>query len=190
MKHRRSTIALGILSAILLVGLFISTSADSTAINFESGFATGTVHTQNGWSSLGAAGLGCAVYDHAIVDNTGAVYSYPTFGTYSLRISNAVGSGCFGDQTFSKSLVDEAGETAATSGVPAQSGGTRQKHFEAQFDIASTLPTDQRGWRSLLKRDQRRPRTRERNHRRLHLRSGLIRVLPRLRASLGQGHPR
>ena len=52
-------------------------------------------------------------------------------------MSNAVTSGCFGDQTFSKPLVDEAGETAAYVAVPS---GTRQNHFEAQWEFASAVP--------------------------------------------------
>jgi hypothetical protein len=75
------------------------------------------------------------MYDHAIVNNT---YGYASFGTKSLRISNAVTSGCFGDQTFSKSLADEAGET--TAGNNGLSGGVRQNFFTAQWDFASTVP--------------------------------------------------
>ncbi len=74
-------------------------------------------------------------FDVAVVANT---YGYPTFGTQSLRISNAITSGSFGDQTFSKALVDEAGETSATNG--GLSGGTRQAYFEASWDFASTVP--------------------------------------------------
>lgn len=112
--------------------------ADSVSVNFESPtYTLGTINAQNGWSSLGAAGSGCALYDHAVANSLGTL----GFGGQSLRISNAVVSGCFSDQTFSKSLVDEAGETAAiNSGF---SGGTRQKHFEAQFSIASASPSAQ-----------------------------------------------
>ena len=47
----------------------------------------------------------------------------------------------FGDQVFAKPEVNGAGETSATAG--AFSVGTRQNHFETQFDIASALPTQQ-----------------------------------------------
>jgi hypothetical protein len=115
---------------ILVAGFFISTSADTIAtITFED-FSTGTVNSQHGWISLGSVGLGCAVYDHAVVSN--AIGAPSTFGSQSLRISNAVISGCFGDNTFSMPLADEAGESAATSA--GLSGGTRQQHFEAQFE--------------------------------------------------------
>jgi hypothetical protein len=108
--------------------------ADTSTIDFET-YAAGTIDGQDGWSSTGAAGGGCAVYDHAVAPNT---YGYSAFGAQSLRISNAVTSGCFSDQTFSKSLVDEAGEAAAENG--GRSGGTRQPVFEAQWDFASTVP--------------------------------------------------
>jgi hypothetical protein len=104
-------------------------------VNFEQpSYQLGTINGQDRWSSLGAAGLGCALYDHAVALNV----LYAAFGAQSLRMSNAVTSGCFGDQTFSKSLHDEAGETSAENGD--LSGGTRQKHFEAQWQFASAQP--------------------------------------------------
>ena len=82
-------------------------------------FALGSVNSQQGWSSTGA-------YDQAIVTNT---YGYPTFGCQSLRLSNAVTTGAFGDQTFSFSVPNEAGETESTNG--GYSGGTRQRNSSA-----------------------------------------------------------
>lgn len=120
--------------AFVLVGTALAESLGP--ITFESPtYTVGTIHLQDGWSSSGAAGSGCAVYDHEVVTNAGAPAS---FGAQSLRISNAVASGCFGDQTFSKSLVNEAGETSAVS--DGMSGGTREAHFEAQWSFASTVP--------------------------------------------------
>lgn len=89
-------------------------------------FANGSVDGQYGWKSTGN-------YDQAIVYNT---YGYTDFGCKSLRISNALTSGAFGDQTFSYETTNEAGETSAENG--GLSGGTRQDHFEASWDIAST----------------------------------------------------
>ena len=125
------------LSLIFLIAGWSPTAlAADLVINFENPpYATGTINGQDGWSSLGSAGSGCAVYDHALVANT---YGYATFGAQSLRISSAVASGCFGDQTFSKSLPNEAGETSAQNG--GFSGGTRKPFFEAQWDFASTVP--------------------------------------------------
>lgn len=121
-------------AAIASVALATGVLADSATIDFET-YNLGTVHGQDGWSASGSAGSGCAVYDHEVVANT---YGYASFGTQSLRASNAVTSGCFGDQTFSRSLGDEAGETSAES--DGMSGGTRQAYFEAEWDFASTVP--------------------------------------------------
>jgi hypothetical protein len=109
-------------------------NADTASINFEQPtYHVGNINGQDGWSKTGA-------YDVAVVDGT----TLPTgFGAQSLRTSDAVTSGSFGDQTFSKSLANEAGETDALNG--GMSGGTRQPHFEAQFDLASTLSTLQPG---------------------------------------------
>jgi hypothetical protein len=124
------------LVAVHLLTTPLSVGADPIAIDFES-YTLGTINNQDGWSSLGAAGFGCAVYDHEFSSSL----STPGFGARSLRISNAVVSGCFSDQTFSKSLTNEAGETSAVS--DGYSGGTRQNHFEAQFQLASTVPGGQ-----------------------------------------------
>lgn len=93
----------------------------------------GSVNGQSGWISTGG-------YDQEVVDNT---YGIPSFGCKSLRLSNAVTSGAFGDQTFSPSNANEAGEVDSTSN--GYSGGVRQNHFEAQFDFASTQADQQPG---------------------------------------------
>lgn len=126
------------LSAALLSGIVVFNSqiaqADTANITFESPtYAVGNINGQDGWTKTGA-------YDAAVTANT---YGFASLGSQVLRISNAVTSGAFGDQTFSKSLVNEAGETVSTSG--GMSGGTRQPHFEAQFDIASASTTQQSG---------------------------------------------
>jgi hypothetical protein len=105
-------------------------------VNFEPPvYVPGSIHGQDGWSSLGANGSGCALYDHRVVLNALGLgsYDYPTFGLQSLRLSNAVTSGCFSDQTFSKPLPEPAGEQVTP--------GTPNNHFEAQWDFASTVPT-------------------------------------------------
>jgi hypothetical protein len=93
----------------------------------------GSVNGQHGWSSTGP-------YDQEIVTNT---YGYPAFGCKSLRISNAVTSGAFGDQTFTYSNPDETGETEAVSN--GMSGGTRHNRFATHFSIASTMLAEQPG---------------------------------------------
>lgn len=129
-------VAIAALFAVIVFAFFAF--ADSASIDFES-YTLGTVNGQDGWSALGSVGSGCAVYDVEV----GSSFGVPGFGSKSLRISNAVTSGCFGDQTFSKSLVDEAGETDAQNG--GMSGGTRQNHFEAQFDIRAMQLSQQPG---------------------------------------------
>lgn len=111
----------------------------STTVNFENPpYVVGTINGQDDWLSTGAAGSGCATYDHLVVSNT---YGYTGFGTQSLRMSNAVTSGCFGDQTFSKRVANPAGDAGADFGTPPWSTGTLQNHFEAQWDVASTVPS-------------------------------------------------
>lgn len=107
-----------------------SCSSDDTTFDT---FNLGSVNGQHGWSATGP-------YDQEIVPNT---YGYSSFGCKSLRISDAVTSGSFGDQVFSYSIANEAGETVAENG--GQSSGTRQNRFEAQFDLASVLSTLQPG---------------------------------------------
>lgn len=128
MKYTKS-IFLGLVTL-----LFVSTPVLAATFNvdFES-FSLGNINGQSGWSKTGP-------YDAEVVSNT---FAFPTFGSQSLRISNGIASGSFGDQTFSASLADEAGETDAQPS--AYSGGTRQNHFEAQFDVASTTPEEQPG---------------------------------------------
>jgi len=110
-------------AVLVIAGAGVARADSSGVIDFET-FTTGTIDGQQGWSSTGANGNGCATYDHKVVDNT---YGYLSFGTKSLRLSNAVTSGCFGDQTFSKAILDAAGES------------TPQHHFETQWDFASTV---------------------------------------------------
>jgi len=119
---------------IMLASSIIPAFADSIAVNFEyPPYVTGNINGQDGWIKSGP-------YDVEVETNT---YSIPSFVGQTLRISNAVTSGAFGDQTFSKPLVNEAGETSAENG--SMSGGTRQPHFEAQFDLATALPALQAG---------------------------------------------
>lgn len=106
------------------------TTGDSS--NFEN-FSNGSVNTQGGWESTGP-------FDQAVVTND---YGIASFGCKAFRLSNSTTSGSFGDQTFSYSTANEAGETGASNG--GKSGGVRQNHYEAQFDIASTQSTKQEG---------------------------------------------
>jgi len=131
--NRRSIRFATVFALAALTMIFVALSyADSAAVNFES-YSLGSVNGQDGWSSTGG-------YDQAVVNNT---YGYPSFGNKSLRISDAYTTGSFGDQTFSKSLMNECGETNAEN--DGQSGGVRQRHCEFSFDFASTKSTLQPG---------------------------------------------
>ena len=135
MKKLKIIIAFScLLLTFALTAVLQFTSADSSSITFEPPtYTTGSIHGQDGWSSSGP-------FDHKVVDND--LYPAPaSFSTQSLRISNAVTSGSFGNQTFSKSLVNEAGETSAENG--GMSGGVRQSHYEVSFNLASAVPTAQ-----------------------------------------------
>jgi hypothetical protein len=130
------------------VMLFLPTAvgADSIGlITFESsqGYNVGNIDGQpvlgtlpNGkWSKTGP-------YDVqvALVSSYAAAIGYG-FGSQALRISDAVTSGNFGDQTFSPGLGDEAGESGAyNAGL---SGGLRQPHFDASFLIGTAQSTQQ-----------------------------------------------
>ncbi len=118
---------ISILLSLLFITVAMGGSAAAQTINFET-YTPGSPNGQDGWTRTGS-------YDHQIVNNVSAPLS---FGARSLRISNAISSGSFGDQTFSKSTANEAGETAAVSG--GWSGGARQSVFTWQFSVASTVP--------------------------------------------------
>ncbi len=128
-------IILGIFAFVFALTLVTATVfADSLSINFESPtYSVGNINGQDGWTKTGA-------FDAAVVSNT---YGFGTFGLQSLRTSDAVTSGSFGDQTFAKPLVNAVGEADSTDGT--FSRGTLQSHFEMQFDLASTLATLQTG---------------------------------------------
>ncbi len=128
-----SALALTAAGGIMAVAIPLGAHADSNSINFES-YNLGTINGQDGWTSTGAAGSGCAIYDHQVSSSLGTL----GFGSKSLRISNAVVSGCFGDQTFAKPLTNAVGEVDSTAST--YSTGTLQRHYEMQFDIASTVP--------------------------------------------------
>lgn len=127
---------------------------DGGMATFED-FALGAIHGQQDWQSTGGMGSGappgsfCAVYDHAIAEYAGVVPSSlrdPAFGQRSLRISNAVTTGCYSDQTFSQRAADVAGEWGASSrsrdGLTdfARAGAHLRNHLEIAWSIQSARP--------------------------------------------------
>lgn len=103
-------------------------NADSIgAFNFESpAYTVGNINGQNGWTKTGPFDASVATVA-SFVNAAGF-----GFGDQALRISNAVTSGSFGDQTFSPGLASPANE----------SGPTR---FESSFKIGSTQAVQQPG---------------------------------------------
>ena len=136
-----------LLASALALALTAAAGADTVGpITFEQsqGYVLGDIHGQpffpgslpNGaWSKTGP-------YDVQVV----LVSSFPAAAGYgfvsqALRISDAVTSGSFGDQTFSPGLADEAGESSADNA--GLSGGLRRPHFDASFLIGTTQSTQQ-----------------------------------------------
>jgi hypothetical protein len=123
-----------VLLASLVFGLAVLGSAFTASaradtigpITFET-YATGDIDGQNGWVKTGP-------YDVAVasVSTFGAAAGYG-FGTQSLRLSDAITSGSFGDQTFSPGLASPAGESPAAA------------HFDASFRIGTTSAAMQSG---------------------------------------------
>lgn len=128
-----STASLGIAAFGLSLGMVPGlANADTNSVNFESPtYSLGDINGQDGWMKTGP-------YDSAVSTNTSG---FTTFGGQSLRLSDAVTSGSFGDQTFAKPLNDAVGEADSTAG--SYTTGTLQRRFTMQFDIASATPAAQ-----------------------------------------------
>lgn len=124
----------------------------TSVVDFEP-FALGAIHGQFDWQSLGGAGNApppgtCAVYDHEITDVTALVTDATLtapLGHRNLRLSNAVTSGCYGDQTFSSRTANVAGESTARWGTAefALPGARLDNHFEATWTVMSVVPSAQ-----------------------------------------------
>ncbi len=123
-------------------------AATEAATDFEL-FTLGGINGQWDWKSFGGAGAVspgsyCAVYDHVIHAND--ALAPLAFGSRSLRISNAVTTGCYGDQTFSARAADVAGQSGATSvsrdGLTdyALPGAALRNHFDAEWTVRSATP--------------------------------------------------
>ncbi|HEX4323897.1 MAG TPA: hypothetical protein VHZ77_04615 [Gaiellaceae bacterium] len=147
MSRRLLFAALAAIAASFVV-LVAAAGADTLGpITFEmsQGYVMGDINMQpltndlpNGkWEKSGP-------YDAQVA----SVAAFPAAAGYgfvgqALRISDAMTSGSFGDQTFSPGLADEAGEkTADNAGL---SGGLRQPTLTASFMIGTTQATEQPG---------------------------------------------
>ena len=124
----RRTALLPAVAVLGLIGIGAAAADAVGPITFEPPtYAVGNVNGQSGWTKTGP-------YDAAVV----SVASFPAaagygFGSQALRLSNAVVSGTFGDQTFAPPLADAAGESTAF------------RHFDASFSIGTALATQQPG---------------------------------------------
>ncbi|MDQ1535030.1 MAG: hypothetical protein QOF28_2791, partial [Actinomycetota bacterium] len=114
-KHRRVMAAVGVVALVAVACKPALTGPTTGPIHFESSdnppYQLGTIDGQNGWTSAGAAGGGCGFpYDHKVSDGSESATTPAShgFGTQSLRMSDAVTSGCF-DQTYSAPTTDESG---------------------------------------------------------------------------------
>ena len=101
----------GLIFGLAAVGSTFAAAAQADTvgpITFEPPtYVPGTINGQNGWLKTGA-------YDVAVT----SVSAFPAasgygFGTQALRVSDAVTSGSFGDQTFSPGHLSPAGESLA-----------------------------------------------------------------------------
>jgi hypothetical protein len=124
------------LAALALCGALAvpaSAAADTVTSTFEAPLFTANkpVDLIDGWRSFGP-------FDHKVAETTNPDIP-SSFGGQSLRISNAVTSGSFGDQTFSPSVPNDAGEESAES--DGRTGGTRQSVFEARWTFIPANPT-------------------------------------------------
>jgi hypothetical protein len=114
--------AIGCLGALIAAP---AAGADTNGFQFGNPFTPGEIVGQQGFT-----GDQCDDYDAEIESNAAA--HQPAFGAQSLRVSNAVVSGCV-DHLYPPGLVDEAGESDSSSfGV---SGGNRQGQFVASLDF-------------------------------------------------------
>jgi Cohesin domain/Carboxypeptidase regulatory-like domain/MBG domain (YGX type)/Dockerin type I domain len=112
-------------------------STSALKVDFED-FKSGTVDGQNRWRSSGNNGVN-SNFDVEITENGGIVPT--TFGTHSLRLSNAFTSDSVADQTFSATLPNEGGETVAEN--LGEKRGERMRLFSSEWDFASADPNSE-----------------------------------------------
>lgn len=112
-------------AALLGAGLLAGgANAGSLLIGFEAGegYTVGNINGQQGWSKTGP-------YDSAVAGGGVGING----SAQALRISNAVTSGSFGDQTFTPHIAPLAGETAP------------ENLFELSWYFKPVTPTPQNG---------------------------------------------
>jgi hypothetical protein len=136
---RRFFGAAALIAAVVTAVFAPAASADLVGpITFESpAYSPGDINGQQGWSKTGP-------YDVAVADVSAFPGAAPrfVFGNQALRLSDAVTSGSFGDQTFSPALAKPAGEAVSN------------RSFDMAFLISTTQKTQQPGAHTTVSPDQ------------------------------------
>ena len=127
---RRMFLLASLILGLVAFGAAFASSAKADTvgpINFEN-YVVGDINGQMGWTKLNPA------FDVkvATVSTFPAAAKYH-FGEQTLRLSDAVTSGSFGDQTFSPGLTQPAGEAPLRT------------RFRSSFSIGTALSTEQSG---------------------------------------------
>jgi hypothetical protein len=137
------TIGAATVLALGLGGAFASAAGADVVgpISFEPpAYHTGDINGQQGWQKTGP-------YDVAVANVSGfPAASHYFFGSQALRLSNAITSGSFGDQTFSPGLSDPAGEDGARDFAGGFLIGTAQSTQQPGLSM-SVSPDDGNGSR-------------------------------------------
>jgi hypothetical protein len=137
------TIGAAAVLALGLSGAFAATAGADVVgpITFEPpAYHVGDINGQNGWQKTGP-------YDVAVAPVSAfPAASHYLFGQQALRLSNAITSGSFGDQTFSPALDDAAGEGAAPDFAAGFLIGTAQSTLQPGLAM-SVSPDDGQGSR-------------------------------------------
>ncbi len=134
---RRIALLTGLILGLAAFGAPLAGADTVGPITFEPPtYSLGNINGQGGWMKTGP-------FDVEVE----SVPGYPAaagygFGSQALRLSNAITSGSFGDQTFSPGLSSVAGESPA------------QTHFDSTFKLGTALASLQPGLLMSVSPDQ------------------------------------
>ena len=128
---RRTVILAGLVLGLVAFGTAFASSARADSVGpivFEPpSYHVGDINGQMGWTKTGPYDVKVAANDHYPAAET------YRFGEFALRLSDAVTSESFGDQTFTPGLAEPAGESPLKT------------RFSATFWIGTTKATEQPG---------------------------------------------
>jgi hypothetical protein len=143
MRRFFGTIGAATVLALGLAGAYASAAGADVVgpITFEPpAYHTGDINGQQGWSKTGPYDVEVA----SVSDFPDASHYF--FGSQALRLSNAVTSGSFGDQTFSPGLDEAAGEGGTRDFAGGFLIGTAQSSYQPGL-VTSVSPDDGNGSR-------------------------------------------